>query len=124
LGFLKYFSSVKGHHGQIKCGNTAPSVTVTDIKASLQSLLETIRQNEALKGNLFCSQYQSLDLQWWKVTSRHQHHCVFAETFKFTYSVSVTSNYPSKATMNNGVLGYLWNIKDIISSMTRTTESE
>jgi hypothetical protein len=32
------------------------------------------------------------------------------------YSVSVTSNYPSKATMNNSVLGYLWNIQGIISS--------
>jgi hypothetical protein len=33
-------------------------------------------------------------------------------------SVSVISNYPSKATMNNSVLGYLWNTQDIISSMT------
>ena len=34
------------------------------------------------------------------------------------YNASVISNYPSKPTMNNGVLGYLCNTKDIISSMT------
>jgi hypothetical protein len=40
------------------------------------------------------------------------------------YTVSVTSKYPSTATMNSSVPGYLWNTQDIISSITRTNESE
>jgi hypothetical protein len=131
LGFLKYISSVKEHHGQIKFRNTVSSVTVTDIKASLQSLLEkkSVRMKQS-RGTYSAANITALTFGVKKLPHNTSTTMSIKLSFQklsssqHAYSVSVTSYYPSKATTNNSVLGYLWNTQDIISLMTSTTESE